>query len=75
MAKQKNIWKFNEDDWKVHLTDNKLMEKLCQNFNLMNQIDNCTKYYDKSFSNPIGWDIVVPNTAIKDVKKYIKDFD
>ena len=75
MAKQKNIWKFNEDDWKVHLTDNKLMEKLCQNFNLMNQIDNCTKYYDKSFSNPIGWDIVVPNTVIKDVKKYIKDSD
>ena len=74
MAKQKNIWKFNEDDWKVHLTDNKLMEKLCQNFNLMNQIDNCTKYYDKSFSNPIGWDIIVPNTFIKDVKKHIKDF-
>jgi len=74
MAKQKNIWKFY-DDWKVHLTDSELMGKICQTFNLMNQIDNCTKYYDKSFSNPIGWDIVVPNTAIKDVKKYIKDFD
>ena len=74
MAKQKNIWKYY-DDWKVHLTNIKLMESVCQTFNLMNQIDNCTKYYDKSFSNPIGWDIIVPDTAIKDVKKYIKDFD
>ena len=75
MAKQKNIWKFNKDEWKVHLTDIKLMESVCQTFNLMNQIDNCTKYYNKSFSNPIGWDIIVPNTTIKDVKKYIKDSD
>ncbi len=75
MVKQKNIWKFNNDEWKVHLTDIKLMESVCQTFNLMNQIDRCTKYYDKSFSNPIGWDIIVPNTVINDVKKYIKDSD
>ena len=74
MVKQKNIWKFY-DDWKVHLTDSKLLESVCQKFNLIDQIDNCTKYYDKNFSNPIGWDIIVPNTSIKDVKKYIKDFD
>ena len=74
MVKQKDIWKFY-DDWKVHITDNELMEEICQTFNLIDQIDNCTKYYDKSFSNPIGWDIVVPNTTIKDVKKYIKDSD
>ena len=74
MAKKENIWKYY-DDWKVHLTDSELMKEICQTFNLIDQIDNCTKYYDKSFSNPIGWDIVVPNTAIKDVKKYIKDFD
>ena len=74
MVKKENIWKFY-DDWKVHITDNELMEEICQTFNLMNQIDNCTKYYDKNFSSPIGWDIVVPNTVIKDVKKYIKDSD
>ena len=51
------------------------MEKVCQTFNLLDQIDNCTKYYDKSFSNPIGWNIIVPNTVINDVKKYIKDSD
>jgi hypothetical protein len=74
MVKQKDIWKFNKDEWKVHLTDIKLMESLCQTFNLMNQSNRCTQYYNKSFSNPIGWDIVVPNTVINDVKKYIKDF-
>jgi len=74
MVKQKNIWKFY-DDWKVHLTDSKLLERVCQKFNLIDQIDNCTKYYDKNFSNPIGWDIIVPSTTIKDVKKYIKDSD
>ena len=74
MAKQKDIWKYY-DDWKVHITNYELVENLCQTFNLMNQIDTCTKYYDKSFSNPIGWDIVVPDTSINDVKKYIKDFD
>ena len=75
MVKQKDIWKFNKDEWKVHLTDIKLMESLCQTFNLMNQSNRCTQYYNKSFSNPIGWDIVVPNTVINDVKKYIKDSD
>ena len=50
------------------------MEKVCQTFNLMNQINRCTKYYDKSFSKPIGWDIIVPDTFINDVKKHIKDF-
>ena len=74
MAKQKNIWKFNKDEWKVHLTDIKLKESVCQTFNLMNQINRCTKYYDKSFSKPIGWDIIVPDTFINDVKKHIKDF-
>ena len=74
MVKQKDIWKYY-DDWKVHITDSKLLESVCQKFNLIDQIDNCTKYYDKNFSNPIGWDIIVPSTTIKDVKKYIKDSD
>ena len=41
----------------------------------MNQIDRCTKYYDGDLSNPIAWDIIVPDEFIKDVKKHIKDFD
>jgi hypothetical protein len=74
MVKKENIWKYY-DDWKIHLTDSKLMKEICQTFNLIDQVDNCTKYYDKNFSNPIGWDIIVPSTTIKDVKKYIKDSD
>ena len=50
------------------------MESVYQTFNLMNQIDNCTKYYDKNFSNTIGCDIIVPNAYVTDVKKHIKDF-
>ena len=73
MAKQKNIWKYY-DDWKVHLTDSELMESVCQTFNLINQLDRCTKYYDGDMHNPIAWDIIVPDKFINDVKKYIKDF-
>ena len=28
MAKQKNIWKFNSDEWKVHIRDNDILKKL-----------------------------------------------
>ena len=73
MAKKENIWKYY-DYWKVHITNSELMEEICQTFNLIDQLDNCTKYYDKSFSNLIGWDIIVPDEFIKDVKKHIKDF-
>ena len=73
MAKEKNIWKYY-DDWKVHVTDSELMESICQTFNLMHQLDRCTRYYNGDLSNPIAWDIIVPNTVIKDVKKHIKDF-
>ena len=73
MEKQKNVWKYY-DDWKVHITNSELMESICQTFNLMNQLDSCTKYYNGDLSNPIAWDIIVPNTVIKDVKKHIKDF-
>ena len=73
MAKQKNIWKYY-DDWKVHITKFELVESVCQTFNLMKQLDNCTKYYNGNLSKPVAWDITVPNEFIKDVKKYIKDF-
>ncbi len=73
MVKQKNIWKYY-DEWKVHVTKIELFESICQTFNLMNQMDSCTKYYDGNIYNPIAWDIIVPDEFIKDVKKHIKDF-
>ena len=74
MAKQKDIWKFNEDEWKVHITDSKLLKSVGQTFNLLNHIDRFTKYYDGDINNTIVWDILVLDTFIEDVKKYIKDF-
>jgi|TARA_B100001996_G_scaffold315882_1_gene258860 hypothetical protein len=73
MEKQKNIWKYY-DDWKVHVTKVELFESICQTFNLMGQLDSCTKYYNGDMQNPIAWDIIVPDEFINDVKKYIKDF-
>jgi hypothetical protein len=74
MEKQKNVWKYY-DDWKVHVTDSELMESICQTFNLMSQLDNCTRYYNGDLTSPVAWDIIVPDEFINDVKKYIKDFD
>jgi hypothetical protein len=72
---QKDIWKFY-DDWKVHISNQKLFESICQTFDLVNQMDRCTKYYDGGLSdNPIAWDVIVPNESIDDVKKHIKEFD
>ena len=34
MAKQKNIWKFNDDEWKVHINDNDTLKKLYDTFGL-----------------------------------------
>ena len=73
MEKQKNVWKYY-DDWKVHITNSELMESICQTFNLMSQLNSCTKYYNGDLSSPIAWDIIVPNEFINDVKKHIKDF-
>ena len=70
---QKDIWKFY-DDWKVHISNQKLFESICQTFDLVNQMDRCTKYYDGDLSNPVAWDLIIPNEYIDDVKKQIKEF-
>jgi len=71
MAKQKNIWKFNDDEWKVHITDAELFELTKKKFDLGNSV---TIYYESgSLSEETSWDIVVPNNKINEVKKFIKD--
>ena len=70
---QKDIWKYY-DDWKVHIEDYELVERINQSFNLMKQLDRCTKYYDGDLSNPVAWDLIIPNEYIDDVKKQIKEF-
>ena len=70
MDKQKNIWKFNEDDWKVHFDDKELLEKVRNKFDLGSST---TIYYEQGiFSKETSWDLVVPNDKIEEVKKFLK---
>ena len=43
MARENNIWKFNDDEWKVHITSEQLKEEVLKNFNLRNST---TTYYE-----------------------------
>ena len=71
MAKQKNIWKFNDDEWKIHIIDKSLKVNVLKKFNL---IDSSTIYYENgNFREETSWDIIVPNNLINKVKKYIKE--
>tara|TARA_R110002020_G_scaffold444055_1_gene655407 strand:+ start:566 stop:787 length:222 start_codon:yes stop_codon:yes gene_type:complete len=71
MVKQKDIWKFNDEEWKVHISDKSLKINVQKKFNL---IDSSTIYYENgNLSEETAWDITVPNNLINKVKKYIKD--
>jgi len=70
MAKQKNIWKFNDDEWKVHIETDDMCQKLVDRFGLHPS----TVYYQNGgLSEETAWDIIVPNDKINKVKKFIKD--
>ena len=71
MVRQENIWKFNDEEWKVHFTDIELLERVKIKFDLE---DLTTIYYESgSLSEETSWDIIVPNDKINEVKKFIKD--
>ncbi len=71
MAKQENIWKFNDYEWKVHFTDSDILEQAKIKFDLG---DSMTIYYESgSLSKETSWDILVPNDKIEKVKKFLKD--
>ena len=70
MAKNENIWRFNEDEWKVHIKDSKLLDKLIEKFSL----ERSTIYYENGgLTEETAWDIIVSNNLINKIKKYIKD--
>ena len=70
MAKNENIWKFNDYEWKVHIKDDDTCQKLINNFNL----ERSTIYYENGgLSEETAWDVIVPNSKINRVKKFIKD--
>ena len=71
MVKQKDIWKFNDNEWKVHITSESLKKNLLEKFNLEKS---GTIYYENgNFQEETSRDIIVPNDLINKVKKYIKD--
>ena len=71
MVKQKDIWKFNDEEWKIHISDKSLKVNVQKKFNL---IDSGTIYYENgNFKEETSWDIIVPNDLINKVKKYIKE--
>ena len=71
MAKQENIWKFNDEEWKIHLTNRELLEQTKKKFDLGKS--NTIYYESGSLSEETSWDIIVPNDKINEVKKFIKD--
>ena len=71
MVKRNDIWKFNEKEWKIHINDESLKEKVQEKFNIGKS---GTIYYENgNFQEETSWDIIVPNDLINKVKKYIKD--
>ena len=71
MANQRDIWKFNDNEWKIHITSESLRDNLQKKFNLGNS---GTIYYENgNLQEETSWDIIVPNNLINKVKKYIKE--
>ena len=70
MENKENIWKFNDYEWKVHINSDSIRKKLIDTFKL----DSSTIYYENGgLSEETSWDVVVPNSKIKKVKKFLKD--
>ena len=70
MVKNENIWKFNDDEWKVHIADDDIRQKLADTFGL----DSSTIYYENGgLTEETAWDIIVPNKQIEEIKKFLKD--
>jgi hypothetical protein len=71
MVKRNDIWKFNDEEWKIHIKDESLKEKVQEKFNIGKS---GTIYYENgNFKEETSWDLIVPNAIINKVKKYIKE--
>ena len=71
MVKRNDIWKFNDEEWKIHIKDESLKVKVQEKFNIGKS---GTIYYENgNFQEETSWDLIVPNALINKVKKYIKD--
>jgi len=71
MVKRNDIWKFNDEEWKIHIKDESLKEKVQEKFNIGKS---GTIYYENgNFKEETSWDLIIPNAIINKVKKYIKE--
>ena len=71
MVKRNDIWKFNDEEWKIHIKDESLKIKVQEKFNIGKS---GTIYYENgNFKEETSWDLIIPNALINKVKKYIKD--
>ena len=70
MVNKKDIWKFNDDEWKVHIDKKEICDKLDMKFKLKAS----TVYYETGvLSKETSWDVIVPNKLIAKVKKLLKE--
>ena len=71
MVKRNDIWKFNDEEWKIHIKDESLKVKVQEKFNIGKS---GTIYYENgNFKEETSWDLIIPNAIINKVKKYIKE--
>ena len=70
MAQEKNIWKYNDNEWKVHVEQKEVRDKLLDKFDL----EHSTIYYENGvLTEETSWDILVPNNLITKVKRLLKE--
>jgi len=70
MVNKENIWKFNDEEWNVHVDNISLSKKLSSSFGLVRS----TIYYENGrLDEETAWDFIVPNKQIDKVKKFLKD--
>ena len=66
-----SVWKFSDNENKIHITNEKLKDDVLNKFELRNS---APIYYENgSFNEETAWDLIVPDNLINKVKKYIKD--
>ncbi len=71
MVEQKNIWKFNDEEWKIHIDSESLRKEVQEKFNIEKP---GTIYYENgNLQEETSWDLIIPNALINKVNKYVKD--
>ena len=70
MANRKNIWKYGNDEWKVHIDDSNISKRICEELNL----DKSTHYYENGdLSNETSCDFIVNKKQLDKIEKLLKE--